>query len=240
MFSALVKAVEQTLDPAFRKVFVKSLLLSLVTFVILWVGTGFVFSDNSGFIESFMPSWLADWMPDWIYALTGVALVVFVSFILFPAVMIAVMAFFLEDIASAVERKHYPVRTAGREQPVAEVLISALQFLGLTLAVNLLALPFYIMAIFIPGLSLVLYYLINGYLFGREYFEMIALRRMGHGEMKMNHSKLSGPAFRTGMLGAFLFTIPLVNLLTPLWMTAVMLHRYEGWREQGKLTESQS
>jgi uncharacterized protein involved in cysteine biosynthesis len=112
-----------------------------------------------------------------LFGAAGVGGVLFASFILFPAVMVMVMSFLLEDIAEAVEARHYPALPPARPQPVGEMLRSGLAFAAVTVAINLLALPFYLLLIFLPPLNLFLFYGVNGYLFGREYFEIVALRR---------------------------------------------------------------
>ena len=226
MFSALCKAIEQTFDPVFRRVFIISLLLSCGLLGLLLVVI-------SSVVTWWLPDWAFAWLPDWVLD-WGVGLGLFWAWtgglFLFPAVMVAVLSFFLEDIARAVERKHYPDRPAARSQPLTEVCGGAVQFLGLTLGVNLLVLPFYLVAFFIPGLSFVLYYIVNGYLFGREYAMLVSGRRSGWAELKRICP--AGAVFWTGVLGAFLFTLPVLNLIAPLWMTAVMVHRYEDWQKR--------
>ena len=226
MFSALCKAIEQTFDPVFRRVFITSFLLSCGLL-------GLVLGVISGVVTWWLPdltfAWLPDWVLDWSVGV-GLFLVWGGGLFLFPAVMVAVLSLFLEDIARAVERKYYPDRSVVRAQPLIEACGGAVRFLGLTLGVNLLALPFYLVAFFIPGLSFVLYYIVNGYLFGREYAMLVSGRRSSWAEAKRVCP--AGAIFWTGVLGAFLFTLPILNLIAPLWMTAVMVHRYEDWQKR--------
>jgi CysZ protein len=91
------------------------------------------------------------------------------SWLLFPAAVTAIMSFFLERIAATVEALDYPGRGPPRRQRIGETIASTLRLTGLTLLLNLLALPVYLL---VPGINLFLF------LLGREYFEVVALRRL--------------------------------------------------------------
>ncbi|MEH6629221.1 MAG: EI24 domain-containing protein [Halopseudomonas aestusnigri] len=224
MFSDLSKAFGQTGDPAFRKVFFISAGASLVIFVLLWSLAGYGVS----FLDALIVGWAES--DNWfVSALVTVAEtlswfgVVFLSFMLFPSVMLIIIPLFLEDIARAVEAKHYPELEPGREPPMAETILGSISFVGVTLLVNIIALPLY----FIPVVNLFLFYLINGYLLGREYFEMVAQRRYPLAEAKVIRKKNRGRVMISGFLLAFLLTVPILNIVMPIWATAFMLHRFE-------------
>jgi uncharacterized protein involved in cysteine biosynthesis len=74
------------------------------------------------------------------------------------------------------------------------------------------------------------FFTLNGYLLGREYFELVAQRRMTAEEAKALRRTRRVRVFLAGVVVAFLLTIPLVNLITPIIATAFMLHIYEGMR----------
>jgi uncharacterized protein involved in cysteine biosynthesis len=172
-----------------------------------------------------------------LFGAAGVGGVLFASFILFPAVMVMVMSFLLEDIAEAVEARHYPALPPARPQPVGEMLRSGLAFAAVTVAINLLALPFYLLLIFLPPLNLFLFYGVNGYLFGREYFEIVALRRQTPSDAKRARRRFRGRLFLAGILIAVMMTIPLVNLFAPIVATGFMVHVFEDLkRRAGALT----
>ena len=238
MFAALSKAIQQCSDPTFRRVLLRSLGFSVVVFVVLWIVAGLLLSWGGG--------WLLDWMDPqgfWrdtlevLFGAAGVGGVLFASFILFPAVMVMVMSFLLEDIAEAVEARHYPALPPARPQPVGEMLRSGLAFAAVTVAINLLALPFYLLLIFLPPLNLFLFYGVNGYLFGREYFEIVALRRQTPSDAKRARRHFRGRLFLAGILIAVMMTIPLVNLFAPIVATGFMVHLFEDLkRRAGALT----
>ena len=99
-----------------------------------------------------------------------------------------------------------------------------LRLAALTLVLNLLALPIYLL---VPGINLFLFLALNGYLFGRGYFEVIALRRLDVGEARSVRSRFAGRIFLGGVVIAGLFALPLVNLVAPVIATAFMLHIFE-------------
>ena len=86
-----------------------------------------------------------------------------------------VIGFFIDSIAGAVEALDYPGRGPPRRASIGETIIITLRLMGLTLVLNLLALPVYVL---VPGINFFVFLGLNGYLLGREYFEVVALRRL--------------------------------------------------------------
>ena len=228
MFAALSKAIQQCSDPTFRRVLLRAVGLSLAVFVLLWIVAGALLAWGGG--------WLLDWInPEgiWqdvlevVFGAAGVGGILFASFILFPAVMVMVMSFLLEEIAVTVEGRHYPGLPPARPQPIGEMLRSGLAFAAMTVAINLLALPFYLLLIFLPPFNLFLFYGVNGYLFGREYFEIVALRRQNPTDAKRLRRRYRGRLFLAGILITVMMTIPIVNLFAPIVATGFMVHVFE-------------
>ncbi len=228
MFAALAKAIQQCSDPTFRRVLLRAVGLSLAVFVLLWIVAGALLAWGGG--------WLLDWInPEgiWqdvlevVFGAAGVGGILFASFILFPAVMVMVMSFLLEEIAVTVEGRHYPGLPPARPQPIGEMLRSGLAFAAMTVAINLLALPFYLLLIFLPPFNLFLFYGVNGYLFGREYFEIVALRRQNPADAKRPRRRYRGRLFLAGILLTVMMTIPIVNLFAPIVATGFMVHVFE-------------
>ncbi len=239
MFAALSKAIQQCSDPTFRRVLLRAVGLSLVVFVLLWIVAGVLLAWGGG--------WLLEWIgPEgvWqdvlevVFGAASVGGVLFASFILFPAVMVMVMSFLLEEIAGTVEARHYPSLPPARPQPIGEMLRSGLAFAAMTVAINLLALPFYLLLIFLPPFNLFLFYGVNGYLFGREYFEIVAFRRQSPADAKRLRRRYRGRLFLAGILITVMMTIPIVNLFAPIVATGFILHVFEDLkRRAGTLTQ---
>jgi uncharacterized protein involved in cysteine biosynthesis len=236
MFKALSRAFSQSFDPAFRRVFNRSLLFSAVTFVAVWLASWFAL-DWAG---AGLVAWLRDWAGEgfwtdalaWLVDIAAIGAIAVASFFLFPAVMVSIMAMLLDDIADAVERRYYPELPPARPQPLAEAILGNLIFVAITLILNLLVLPLYLILIWIPPLNLLLFYLLNGYLLGREYFEMVAVRRLEPAATKRLRRDFRGRVILAGAVITFLLTIPLVNLVTPIVATAFMLHIFEDLRRR--------
>ena len=82
----------------------------------------------------------------------------------------------------------------------------------------------------IPPLFPFVFYGVNGYLLGREFFELVALRRIGLEEVRNLRKAHRGRLFLAGIVIAFLFTVPGLNLVAPVIATAVMVHLFEDFR----------
>ena len=214
MFHALTRTLGQITDPRIRSILWKTLLLALGLFILLFMGVGVVLSET----QFFAMGWLESTM-EW---LGGIATLV-LAWILFPSVVVLILSFFLEDVAQAVEDRHHPDLGPPRIQPWREVAMIAGKFALISIILNLLALPLYIL-LYLVGVGIILYYLLNGYLLGREYFELVAPRRLDATEAATLRRAFSGRISLCGALIAFLSSLPLINLLAPVMGTMIMVH----------------
>ena len=148
----------------------------------------------------------------------------FATFLMFPAVMVIVVGLFLDQVAEVVEQRHYPELGEPRQQPMLETLSSTVKFAAIIVLLNVLVLPIYLILLIIPGANLLLYYLLNGYLIGREFFELAAFRRMEPGEAHRLRKTYRGKVMMAGVMLTFLMTIPVVDLLAPVLGAAFMVH----------------
>ncbi|GGF58683.1 hypothetical protein GCM10011332_10320 [Terasakiella brassicae] len=222
MISAFTKSFAQLPDPTFRKVIFLGVLGALVTFLLLFSAvTGFLFESVLVNIP-----WM-DTAIDWLGSIATIAVV----WLLFPAVASVIIGFLLEDIAEAVEKKHYPGLSLANSIPWGETLVEAIKFAGVMLLLNILALPIYLL---FPAVNLLVFYSLNGYLISREYFELVGQRRVGVKKAKALRKAYQGRLLIAGALTAFLLTIPLVNLLAPVVGTAAMVHLFHRWRQEPK------
>ena len=236
MFSALAKAFGQLSDPAFRRVLVRSVLAALVVFIAVWVvawfGLSWAGEALSGWVAAQEPGGFWVEVVEWLFGAAGVVGVLVASFFLFPGVMLVALSLMLDDIAQAVERRHYPELPPARAQPIGEAVMAALTFAAVMLLLNLLALPIYLLLLFAPPLNLFVFYLLNGYLLGREYFELVAARRFDAAGVRRLRRKYKGRVMLAGVVIAFLLTVPIVNLVTPIVATGFMLHVFERLRRR--------
>lgn len=198
-----------------RRVVALSLGLAVLTFAVLWLAVAALLYHAS----------LFDWrVLNWLVDLLGGLAVLGLTWLLFPAAVTLIMGFYVERVAAAVEAVAYPGLGPPRAQPWREIVAVTLRLTLLTLLLNLLALPAYLL---LPGLNIFLFLALNGYLFGRGYFEVVALRRLDMGAARRVRSRFAGRIFLGGVVIAGLFALPLVNLVAPVIATAFMLHIFE-------------
>ena len=215
MVVAFFRAIGALTMPPMRRVVGLSFAFAVLAFAGLWLAVAAILYHTSFF----------GWRPlNWLIELLGGVGVLFLSWLLFPAVLTLIMSFYLDRVAAAVEAAEYPSRGAPRRQPVAETIAVTLRLAVLTMLLNLLALPIYLL---VPGMNLFLFLALNGYLFGRGYFEVVALRRLNKGEARRVRNRFAGRVFLGGVVIAGLFALPLLNLVAPVIATAFMLHIFE-------------
>jgi uncharacterized protein involved in cysteine biosynthesis len=217
MIAPYLKAIAQALDPRFRKVLVRSLAATLATFLALW-GLVWVVTAKTRIFES---GWL-EGIADAFGGLLAIAL----TWLLFPAVVGMVMSLFIDDVADAVEERHYPGLGPARRQGLGEMIWTTARFTGLLVVLNLIALPIYL----IPVANVVVFYLINAALLGREYFELVACRRLPVPEADALRRANRWPIFLAGGPAVFLFTVPVINLVAPIVAAAALVHVFHRLR----------
>ena len=80
------------------------------------------------------------------------------------------------------------------------------------------------MLLLVPGINLMAFFLVNGYLLGREYFEFAAMRFRSPQEAKALRRQHRGVIFFAGLLIALMLSVPILNFLTPLFAASMMVH----------------
>ena len=222
IFSSFLKALSQIGDARFRRVIGLGVLLALG--LLIGASTGFLW-----LVESLLPGTVT--LPfvgpvDGINQVLGwgsFLLVLGLSVFLMVPVASAFTGLFLEDIAHAVEERHYPGLPAVTPTRLADTLMDSLNFLGLLLAANILALVFYI---FSGPFAPLLFWGLNGWLLGREYFTLVAMRRVSRAEAKTLRGQNAGRIWIAGILMAGPLSVPLVNLAVPVLGVATFTHLF--------------
>jgi CysZ protein len=130
-------------------------------------------------------------------------------------------ALFFDDVAAAVEARHYPALPPVPRQRLSDGLIASVNFFGVLIAVNLLALILYA---FVGPFAPLMFWAVNGWLLGREYFQTAAMRRHGRDGARALYRANRGRAWRAGMLMAAPLSLPFVNLLIPVLGAATFTH----------------
>ena len=218
IINPFLKSITQFSDPVFRKVLVRALILSILVFICLTGIVWFALSETS--IFSF---WFLEIIADTLGGIT----VIFMVWLLFPAVASFFVTLFLEDIVDAVEKRHYPDDPPAQPVKLSKSMSITLRFTSVTIALNLLALPFYFFTIWFPPIAIGVFYCLNGYLFGREYFEIVAPRRLNSNEIASVRNVNKWKLFSAGLVITFLFTIPFINLFVPVIGVAALTHVFK-------------
>lgn len=158
------------------------------------------------------------WVETYLVILSSVGILIGGLYLL-PAVSMLVAGFFLEDVASVIEKRIDPSAKPGQAMSITSSLIEGVKFFGLTLAANALAL----IVLFVPGINFVIYLAINSVLFGREYFYLVTGRHRSRGAILMAYRKSRNVIWLAGLVIAIFAIIPFLNLLTPLFATILMV-----------------
>ncbi len=204
-------------------ILVKTALLTIGLFILLGTLT-------TALLASF-PVTDAGWLSSFIAGAAGAGVMV-LGYFLMPIFFPLISLLFLNRAAKGTEAVYYPNITAQPAPSFAQALPAMLRFIAKSLFLNLLALPLYL----IPGLNLVLYYLINGYLLGREYGEMLGVRYHSLPETLLQRKAQRGKFFVAGLFISIGFTVPLLNLAAPLLATILMVHLWQDAPAKGDYT----
>ena len=230
IFTDFLKALSQMGDGAFRRVLFLGLGLTTALFVAVYAGLLWlieVFADGPvtlPFVGEV--TWIGNLL-GW----GGLGLMILLSIFLMIPVASAITSFFLEDVADAVEEKHYPTLMPAPHVPFFEALRDTVNFFGVLVGANLLA---FIAYVFLPFLALPIFYSLNGYLLGREYFTLAATRREGRDGARALRRKHGGEIWFAGILMAIPLTIPIMNLFIPILGAATFTHLYHRTARQNR------
>ena len=229
IFSSFLAAVRQLGDPRFRRVLLLGVGLTLLLLVA-------VYAAFLAVIQSFMPETID--IPlvgpvgglDTLLSVGSFLFMIGLSVFLMVPVASVFTGLFLEDVADAVEARHYPHLPPAPGTGRWEAMVDSINFFGVLIGVNAVALLLYAFAgPFIP----VVFWAVNGFLLGREYFQIAAMRRLGRQGAKDLRSRHMGKIWLAGTLMAAPLSVPLVNLLIPVLGAATFTHLFHRLHAKG-------
>ena len=222
IFQDFSKALAQFSDARFRRVLLLGVGLTLGLFVIsglgLWQLLAWIDIENVSLPFFGKVAWLS-----YVLGVITAALSLFAWVFLMIPVASAITAVFLDDVAQAVEDKHFPHLPAPPRMPLSTAIADTFSFLAVLIGANLLALMLYIM---LPFAAPFIFYALNGFLLGREYFTLAATRREGRAGARALRSRHSNEIWLAGCLMAIPLTIPVLNLFVPILGAATFTHMY--------------
>lgn len=209
MFQDALAAFRQVFSPPFRRALIKSLGLTLTMLVVAWFGL----ERLIGYFVTVENAWIATAVS----IIAGLGLFVGMIFLVAP-ISALVAGFYLDELAEQVEISSAPQWPAGRALPAGQAMGLSARFALLALVVNLGAL----MLLLIPGVNAIAFITANAYLMGREYFELAAMRYRTVEDAKALRRAHAPYLFFAGLPIAFLLSVPVLNLITPLFGAAYM------------------
>jgi CysZ protein len=223
MFASARKALGMIFDPAFFRVVLISIVLTLVLFVALFAGAEYGVTQ--------LPTLGAHWVNVALEIVTPVLGVLLIVALGAPVAALFA-SFFLDRVAGAVERKYYPADPKASGAPVISSLFLALRFTGLILAVTVALLPF---DVILPGVGSAVTLVADAWLLGREYFELAALRHMSKGAVDEMRKRHRFAILGAGLAIALLSLIPGADLIAPLFGAGLMVHVFKFYQHQERL-----
>lgn len=225
IFDSARLALVNLLAPETRSAFWKTLGLTLLILVALWITLRETFVYLAlPWLQAFIPD-----LPEWagwfgfviaVFASLGLALALA---LLVAPVTALVAGIFLDDVAEVIEKRDYPDDPPGHAMPLGTAMLASAKFLGVVVLGNIVAL----LLLLVPGINIVAFFLVNGYLLGREFFEFAAMRFRPPAEAREFRAKNSAIVFTAGLVIAAFLAVPFVNLLTPLFAAGLMVHLHK-------------
>ncbi len=227
MFDAAIKALTQMFSPPFRRVLLKSIGLGLLLIVLTGIGLNRLFSwmatSGATWAEASVGAHTLWQILAWVLSIAATLGIITGALFLMPAVTAFVGSFFVDEIADEVEKTHYPMEPPGTALPLFRAMIEGVNTALLAVIVYLFAVPL----LFVAGLGLVIMFLANAYLLSREYFLLAAMRFRPAAEAKAMRRTFRTQIFLAGLLIAIFVSIPVINLATPLFAMAMMVHMHK-------------
>lgn len=222
ILGAFRNALAQTGDPAFRRVIWLGLALAVALLFAMYAGLLLV-------IELFTPETLT--LPiagevrglGTLLSFGSIIFMLVLSVFLMVPVASAFTGLYLDDVADAVERRHFPQLATAPRASLWVTLTDSARYFALLVALNLLGI---LLFAFSGGVGIVGLWLLNGFLLAREYFTMIALRRLPPDEAYAMRSRHPVRLWAAGVLMAVPLSIPLLNLFVPVLGAATFTHLY--------------
>lgn len=235
MLDAAVKAISQMFAAPLRAVLWKSIALALALIVVVGIVlerliVHLVDSGSASAEATFGTG--AHWPVStvaWLLSIAAGLGIIVGSVMLMPAVTAMVGSFFADQIGEEVEREYYPADPPGKALPLWLALWEGIKTALLALIVYLCAAPLLLFA----GLGAVLFFLATAYVLGREYFELAAMRLRPPAEAKALRRRNAAKVYVGGLFIAAFVSIPIVNLATPLFAMAFMVHLHKRLSRQG-------
>ena len=213
--TVLMKAFRNLLLPGIMRVFLMCLLVYAAAWGLLaWILSGIInpYLGMTG-VEGF-----------WTHLMASFGGMI-AAHLFFPLLYPILISFFDNTVADVIEHQDYP-QLPPATGPFWPTILSDVAFSLKAIGLNILCIPFY----FIPLVNVAVYYLLNGYLLGTQFFRIVAGRRATPTEAAVMIKKAYYAILTIGIAISFFSTIPVLNLVAPFVGIAAMLHLFHTLR----------
>lgn len=216
------RAVGQIGDPRFLRVLLWALLITVAGLAAVFWG---VMLTLGWFLpETVTLPWIGDvTFVDNLVSGAAIALMLVLSVFLMVPVAAGAVGFFLEDVAEAVEAKHYPALPEAHGYGWADQVRDALRFFAIICLANLVGLVIYLT---VAPLAPFIFWIVNGFLLWREYSQLVATRRLGRERAEVFCRRHFWRNWATGTAMAIPLSVPVLNLVVPILGVAVFTHQF--------------
>ena len=220
ILSSFFRALGQIGDPRFRKVLFLGIGLTFALLIAAYAGFLMLINWFVGPEATLPVLGEVQWLDDLLSISSFFFMIILSVFLMIP-VASAITSMFLDEVAQAVEDKHYPNLAPAQKVAFGDALRDTVNFLGVLIGANLLA---FILYAFLAPLALFIFWGLNGFLLGREYFTLAAMRRLGRPGARKLRSMHSGKIWIAGILMAIPLSVPILNLVIPILGAATFTH----------------
>lgn len=220
MFASLRKAARLLLDPSLFGVIALSLLLTALLYLGLFIAVEYGVHH--------LPTLGAPWVNAVVDLFAPILLILLLFFLGAPTAALFA-SLFLDQLAGRIERRWYPADPKAAGAPLGASFIAGLKLAALVIVVDLALLP---ADAALPGVAEFITLLANGWLLGREYFELVALRHMSRSAVGALRRRHKAQVFGAGLILSLLSAVPLANLFAPLLGVAMMVHVFKRYSHE--------
>ena len=230
IFNSFFKALGQIGDPKFQRVLLLGIGLTLALLVASYAGFLALLQWAVGDGVELPVIGRITWLDDLLGWGSLLVMIILSVFLMVP-VASAITSLFLDRVAQAVEDRHYPHLGSATQVSFGDAIRDTVNFLGVLIGANVLALFVYAL---IPPAALFIFWALNGYLLGREYFQLAAMRRLGRQGARDLRRQHRTKIWLAGILMAMPLSIPLINLVIPVLGAATFTHLFHAIQAQSR------
>lgn len=223
----LITAIERTGQQLFDRPFLKVLFLGMLTTVGAILVAYLITNELLKELPLYQSEW--EWWQDIVNGMAGYifnAAFVFTIVLFFAPISTIFISIFLDDVIDCVEGRFYPESKAGKRLGISNLAFLAARIMFFIIVLNILMIPLYVLLFWIPFVPLIIFYLLNGYLLGWGYYEMVAVRHLGIKEAGVHRKSIRGVILSAGLIMTLLFMVPIVQFTVPILGVALICHLF--------------